>query len=79
MFFAMEFVQGTDLQEILSQDPRNMRLFLGYSGWGAGQLESEVEAGAWEVWNVDLKKLFLSPEEAWFGGVASFKKFIASF
>mgnify|MGYP003627544701 CR=1 FL=1 len=27
--------------------PHEVRMFLGYSGWGAGQLESEMEQGAW--------------------------------
>jgi putative transcriptional regulator len=26
---------------------RNVRLFLGYSGWGAGQLDGELETGSW--------------------------------
>jgi putative transcriptional regulator len=30
------------------------RVFVGYTGWGAGQLESEIEEGAWFV--VDVKE-----------------------
>ncbi|MCL1893215.1 MAG: YqgE/AlgH family protein [Holophagaceae bacterium] len=37
-----------DLLESLAKDPSaNFRLFLGYSGWGAGQLEKELEQKAW--------------------------------
>ncbi|MGH8902146.1 MAG: YqgE/AlgH family protein [Egibacteraceae bacterium] len=28
---------------------RAVRLFAGYAGWGSGQLESEIESGAWFV------------------------------
>ena len=68
----------TDLDSILSHDPANIRLFLGYSGWGVGQLEEEVEAGAWEVWKVEVKKLLLAPEEFWLGGKADLDRFLPS-
>ena len=37
-----------DLLENLLADPQaRYRLFLGYSGWGPGQLDQELELGAW--------------------------------
>jgi putative transcriptional regulator len=35
--------------EILAGELTSMRVFAGYAGWGAGQLETEIEAGAWLV------------------------------
>lgn len=31
------------------KQPSHIRLMLGYSGWGAGQLEAEIARGDWEV------------------------------
>src|SRR5581483_2112201 len=31
--------------------PSSFRLYVGYGGWGPGQLEHEVELGAWDVLN----------------------------
>jgi putative transcriptional regulator len=44
----------------------DIRVFLGYSGWGPGQLESEMERGAWHVLPADLGSVFdPKPETLW--------------
>ncbi|MGH2468350.1 MAG: YqgE/AlgH family protein, partial [Candidatus Limnocylindrales bacterium] len=34
------------------------RVFAGYAGWGAGQLEAEIAAGAWLIVRARLADLF---------------------
>ncbi len=41
-----------------SYQPIDVRLFVGYSGWGAGQLEKEIEEGSWIVANVTQELIF---------------------
>lgn len=43
-----------------------LRVFRGYAGWGPGQLESEIEAGAWLVVDPEPGDLFTDrPEDLW--------------
>jgi putative transcriptional regulator len=57
----------------LDQDPgevighvRQVRLFAGYAGWGAGQLEGEIEAGAWWVVDAEPEDAFtIEPGDLW--------------
>jgi putative transcriptional regulator len=47
-------------------DVQVMRLFVGYAGWDAGQLEGELEVGAWIVADAEPDDAFATdPEELW--------------
>lgn len=57
----------------LNQDPddypvelQEIRVFAGYSGWGRGQLESELAMDAWFVVDADPHDPFMAnPDELW--------------
>ncbi len=71
------------LRAIANQPPRNIRLLLGYSGWGPGQLAAEMSRGAWlhteaapslvfetppdEIWDVAMKSLGINPRDLFTG------------
>ncbi len=45
---------------------RRIRVFAGYSGWAAGQLDGEMEEGAWIVEEATADDVFCAvPEELW--------------
>jgi putative transcriptional regulator len=66
--------QWNDLERVVSSQDSTSLLFLGYSGWAPGQLEFEIIAGAWEVYNVDVQRFLAEPEEHWRGSVADMEK-----
>ena len=52
------------LQRLLAPlPPPRARLIVGYSGWGPGQLEAELEASAWLLSDVDGDLIFTTPPE----------------
>ena len=78
MFAALQWEKGHGLKlnhnvgmeqanELIGLDPESVRAFVGYAGWGAGQLESEVKQKAWVVQNANpsLLKLDRLPK-LWF-------------
>ena len=56
----------------LARDPSDLeglqmvRVFAGYSGWGTGQLEAEMDVGAWITVDAAVSDVFIgSPEKLW--------------
>ncbi len=50
-----------------AKDPgATLKVFTGYTGWGKGQLEAEVRAGAWVMDRADARSVFSpDPMELW--------------
>jgi putative transcriptional regulator len=55
------------LRRLLEPSPPSMaRLIIGYSGWGPGQLEAELQASAWLMSDVDRRLIFdTAPDQMW--------------
>ena len=72
------------LRAIAMEPPKNIRLLLGYSGWGPGQLAQEMARGAWlhtdatpdlvfetppdAIWDTAMRALGINPRDLFTGG-----------
>jgi putative transcriptional regulator len=54
-----------DLSEEPSEDGPLIKVYSGYSGWGAGQLEEELETGSWFVVPAAPDDPFDDPDAQW--------------
>lgn len=51
---------------LVAAEVAGIRVFRGYAGWGPGQLEGEIEAGAWLVLDSEPGDVFSTePDELW--------------
>ncbi|UCF66579.1 MAG: YqgE/AlgH family protein [Acidobacteriota bacterium] len=54
------------LARLASRRTERMRCYIGYAGWGPGQIENELEEGAWVPLAADAKLVFDQPaEDVW--------------
>ncbi|MFP4163827.1 MAG: YqgE/AlgH family protein [Chitinispirillaceae bacterium] len=67
-----------DLSQMIESSPDYTRLFLGYSGWGPEQLESEIEAGAWDVYRISIKELLLNIDKTVSASVKELARYLDS-
>jgi putative transcriptional regulator len=54
-----------DLEAAPGEGTTAVRIYSGYSGWGAGQLEAEIEEGSWYVVPASPDDPFDRPDGQW--------------
>ncbi|MBN2360311.1 MAG: YqgE/AlgH family protein [Deltaproteobacteria bacterium] len=54
------------LRALLERGGAEFRLYLGYAGWGPGQLDLEITSGSWLTGECSARYLFeLDPDQVW--------------
>ncbi len=54
------------LKLLADKPPNRVRIYLGYAGWGPGQLAEELTAGAWLLGSPSDKLIFeTAPDQVW--------------
>lgn len=66
VFWGGEYDHLLELINLKVVKPEYFRFFVGYSGWGEGQLDAEIEQNSWVIKNATKEDIFsLSPESMW--------------
>lgn len=61
---TIESLKELALQGVLNE--KNIRFFLGYSGWGAHQLEGELKRNSWAVTQITPDQIYQTkPQKLW--------------
>lgn len=53
------------LQHLVAQEDAAARFFVGYAGWGEGQLEAELQQGSWLTSPATSEMVFCDEDSAW--------------
>jgi putative transcriptional regulator len=59
LYFA---AQRENLEKIVRENQHPLRIFVGHAGWGEGQLERELQQGAWLTSPANPEYVFCGPE-----------------
>ncbi len=66
VFADVGFMSAEAEAEDLADSARRVRVFAGYAGWGAGQLDAEIADEAWIVEAAEVADVFSEdPEDLW--------------
>lgn len=64
--FVKSFYDDSFLDQIPVDDHPGINLYLGYSGWAAGQLEAEMKSGSWIFHPANSRIVFNpNPQQGW--------------
>lgn len=64
VYMGGNFKQAVQYLNTASDAARNLRLFIGYSGWDANELEAEIEEGSWLPVQASVTTLFEASEQS---------------
>lgn len=53
------------LEKLVEQNPEPLRFFVGYAGWGSGQLERELREGSWLAVPATAEQVFGAVDDLW--------------
>jgi len=58
-------VDKAHLEQLVQRQGQRLKMFIGHSGWGGGQLENELSQGAWLTAPASLEDVFQEEQEIW--------------
>lgn len=58
-------VEPAELRQLVSEQVQPIRFFGGYAGWGAGQLDAEIQIGSWLATKSDISLVFDRDPRLW--------------
>jgi putative transcriptional regulator len=64
VYYGGNFKQAVQYLNTASEAESNLRLFIGYSGWDAHELEGEIEEGNWLPVQASVTTLFEASEQS---------------
>ena len=56
---------STELELLVADANQRAKFFVGYSGWGAGQLEGEIDQGSWRTIEAKPELVFQGDDGLW--------------